>query len=180
MPSSEKTRRFPPPWRVERATADVFCVRDANGVRLASVHCRDDLQKWSFGHDHLTSDEARRIANAIARIPEFMIRAPGFCSRGGGDKRWKPSRPYHVALQDWYVRDNWDRITAICAYNAVPFDPTGQRINREGYWSVYEFAPTGGRNDVLGQVRRALVTSQRLFLSRPARRYAGYERAAEP
>jgi hypothetical protein len=106
----------------------------------AGIHCRDDLQKWSFGHAHLSSDEARRIATAIARLPEFLRPRLGFCSREGGDRRWKPSRPYHVALKDSYVRENWDRINALCAYNGIPFDPTGQRINREGHWCVYEFA----------------------------------------
>jgi hypothetical protein len=52
---------------VEQAGTDCYEIRDANGFRLATVHCRDDLQNWSFGHSHLTSDEARRIANAIAR-----------------------------------------------------------------------------------------------------------------
>jgi hypothetical protein len=69
-----------------------------------------------------------------------MKPTPGFYSREGGDKRWKPSRPYHVALEDWYVRESWDRIKALCAYNGVPFDPTGQRIDRDGHWCVYEFA----------------------------------------
>jgi hypothetical protein len=81
--------------------------------------------RWADCTSQLTSDEARRIAKAIARIPEFMGRTPGFCSRDGGDRRWKPSRPYHVALEDWYVRENWDRINALCAYNGAPFDPTG-------------------------------------------------------
>jgi hypothetical protein len=140
MESTGQKRRFPPPWSVELVGTDCYEIRDASGLRLASVHCRDDLQQWSFGHDRLTSDEARRIANAIARIPEFMKPRVGFCSRQGGDKRWKPSRPYNVALRDWYVRENWDRINALCAYNGIPFDPTGQRINRDGHWCVYEFA----------------------------------------
>jgi hypothetical protein len=72
MESSSQKRRFPPTWRVEQIGADCYEVRDANGFRLASVHCRDDLQKWSFGHSHLTSDGARRIANAIARLPELL------------------------------------------------------------------------------------------------------------
>jgi hypothetical protein len=111
-------------------------------VTLAAIYCRDDLHRtqWADYANHLTSDEARRIAKAIARIPEFMIPARGFYSREGGDKRWKPTRPYHVALQDRYVRENWDRINALCAYNSIPFDPTGERINREGHWCVYEFA----------------------------------------
>ena len=75
MESSSPKRRFPPPWRVEPAGADCYEFRDANGFKLASVHCRDDLQKWSFGHNHLTSDEARHIAAAIARLLEIGRRA---------------------------------------------------------------------------------------------------------
>jgi hypothetical protein len=68
MESSDQKRRFPPPWRVQTVGEDCLHVVDANGIVLAVVFCRDDLQKWSFGHKHLTSDEARRIANAIARL----------------------------------------------------------------------------------------------------------------
>jgi len=42
-------RRFPPPWTVDRPHADSFVVKDAHGIVVATVHCRDDLQKWSFG-----------------------------------------------------------------------------------------------------------------------------------
>jgi hypothetical protein len=78
-------------------------VKDANGIVVATVHCRDDLQKWSFGHSKLTSDEARKIAKAISRIPEFMMQRRGFYSRGQGNYRWKPARPYHVAFEDGYT-----------------------------------------------------------------------------
>jgi hypothetical protein len=137
MESSTQNRRFPPPWRVEK-TEHGYVVQDSNGITLAHIYCRKDSQ-WGEYAKHLTSDEARRIAKAIARIPEFIIPAPGFYSRQGGDKRWKPTRPYHVALRDRYVREQWDRIKAICAYNGVPFDSTGERINRDGHWCVYEF-----------------------------------------
>jgi hypothetical protein len=59
-----ETRRFPPPWTVDRPHPDSFVVKDANGLVVATVHCRDDLQKWSFGHGKLTSEEARKIAKA--------------------------------------------------------------------------------------------------------------------
>jgi hypothetical protein len=146
MGMTEK-RRFPTPWIVEKIGGDGYHVHDANGVRLASVYFRDDLHhiRRADYRKHLTSDEARRIARAIARIPEFLKPRQfqprlGFCSRDGGDRRWKPARPYHVALQDWYIRENWDRINALCAYNGVPFDATGQRIKSDGLWCVYEFA----------------------------------------
>jgi hypothetical protein len=28
----------------------------------------------------------------------------------------------------------------LCAYNGIPFDPTGERIERGTTWTVYEFA----------------------------------------
>ena len=117
MKSSDPKRRFPPPWRVEQAGTDCYEIRDANGFRLATVHCRDNLQKWTFGHSHLTSDEPRRIANAIARLPELLMQRRGFFPLGGGHDRWKPSRPYHVALEDSYVRAHWDEINALCKHS---------------------------------------------------------------
>jgi hypothetical protein len=136
--SSLPNRRFPPPRRVEQAGGDCHEIRNANGFRLASVHCRDDPQKWSFGHSHLTSDEARRIAAAIARLPELLMQRRGFHPRGCGE-RWKPSRPYHVALEDSYVRARWDEINALCKLNSIPFNATGEKIRDEGLWCVYKF-----------------------------------------
>jgi hypothetical protein len=173
MESSTQNRRFPPPWRVEKTDTVTSCriLRASRWRTFTAIH----KSQWGDYTSHLTSDEARRIAKAMARIPEFLIRAPGFYSRQGGDKRWKSSSPYHVALQDWYVREQWDRINAICAYNGVPFDPTGERINRDGLWCVY-----GRRHHVLGQISGALDASRRFFLSGPTRGYSGYERPTEP
>lgn len=117
------SRRFPPPWTVDRPHPDSFVVKDANG----------DLQRWSFGHTKLTSDEARRIAKAIARIPEFMMGRRGFYARGPGNYRWSMARPFHVAFEDGYVRANWDGINALCKFNGIPFDATGEKIRREAY-----------------------------------------------
>lgn len=71
-------RCFPPPWTVDRPHPDSFVVKDGDGLVVATVHCRGDLQEWSFGHSKLTSDEANRIAAAIARIPKFMMQRKGF------------------------------------------------------------------------------------------------------
>lgn len=139
--SSDQKRRFPPPWTVE-ASKDQHRVIDANGVTLACIYSRDDLHasQWGYYQAHLTSDEARRIAKAIARLPELLIKRRGFESRGRGNWRWKPTRPYHVALQDMFVRAHWDEITTLCRFNGIPFDATGERIGRDGLWCVYEFA----------------------------------------
>jgi hypothetical protein len=120
---------------------DCFVVRDANGYPLACVYCRDDLHKagWSFATSRLTSDEARRIAAGIARLPELLGFRIGFESRGGGH-RWKPAKPYHVALEDSYIRRHWDEIELTCRLNRIPFEATGERIQRNGIWCVHEFA----------------------------------------
>lgn len=64
-------RRFPPPWTVEK-TGGGFRVVDANGVLLAYVYARDDLAAGSQGSLWLTTDEARRIANGIAKLPGLL------------------------------------------------------------------------------------------------------------
>ncbi|WP_298242037.1 hypothetical protein [uncultured Bradyrhizobium sp.] len=131
-------RRFPPPWRIEQ-NQDAFRVFDANGILLAVIYCRDDLKQWSFGHGHLSSDEARRIAGAIVRLPELLMPRQGFIPRGGGHPQWRKSRPYHVALEDGYIRKHWAAIGAICRLNSLPFNATGERIREGGLWCVYEF-----------------------------------------
>jgi hypothetical protein len=140
MESSEHRRRFPPPWRVERPNADLYVVKDANGIPLVQIACRDDLKGVPFYHSALTSDEARRIASAVARLPEFLMQRHGFHPRGASPKRYSPLRPYHVALKDDYVRENWGWINEVCKTNRVPFDSTGERIQRDGSWCVHEFA----------------------------------------
>lgn len=63
----------------------------------------------------------------------------GFESRAGG-ARWKASKPFHVALEDSYVRRNWDDINSLCKLNGIPFEPTGEHIQKNGHWCVYQFA----------------------------------------
>jgi hypothetical protein len=71
--NAQEKRRFPPPWRVEQ-TPGGFAVYDANRRRLAWTCGRDDRQQNASDDQHMTTDEARRIALAIARIPELMMK----------------------------------------------------------------------------------------------------------
>ena len=134
----ESSRHFKPPWTLVRENSECYVVKDANGVTLAWLYCRDDAQRYSFGVGKLSSDEARRIGKAIARIPEFLMPRQAFHPRGGGP-RWRADRPYHVALEDSYLRAHWDEIDALCKFNSIPFNATGEKIRDGGLWRVYEF-----------------------------------------
>jgi hypothetical protein len=62
-------RRFPPPWTVEEIPGGLKVV-DANGQSLAYVYFHEgDLLHIAKG---LTEDEARRIANNIAKLPILL------------------------------------------------------------------------------------------------------------
>ena len=139
MESRGPKRRFPPPWRVVR-TQHGFIVSDANEVQIAAIYCRDDMHAAQFDNylKHLTSDEARRIANAVARLPELLPPRQEFHQRGNFG-RWRASHPYHVALADMYVRGNWEFIEATCKLNGLPYRSTGERLSRPATWCVYEF-----------------------------------------
>jgi hypothetical protein len=73
--SSTPKRRFSPPWPVEK-TEDCYIVRDS--VTLATVHYWDGLKQWTYTSKYLSSDEAGRIAAAIARLPELLMQRRGF------------------------------------------------------------------------------------------------------
>ena len=63
-------RRFPPPWSVEHHPGgESLIVRDANGQALAYVYFEDEPQR-QMSMKRLSSDEARRIAANIAKLPE--------------------------------------------------------------------------------------------------------------
>jgi hypothetical protein len=123
----ESSRRFKPRWTLIRENSERYVVQDANGVTVAWLFCREDSQRYSVGAGRLTSEEARRIGKAIARIPDFLMPRQGFYPRGGGP-RWRPDRPYHVALEDTYIRAHWDEIYTLCQVNSLPFNSTGEII----------------------------------------------------
>jgi HEPN domain-containing protein len=66
------SRRFPPPWSVDEADPALdrrcFIVRDANGQALAYVYFEGELDRRSAAQ-LLSRDEARRVANHIAKRP---------------------------------------------------------------------------------------------------------------
>jgi hypothetical protein len=63
-------RRFPPPWTIEKI-AGGFKVLDANGQSLAYVYWRETKDAADIAKV-LTEDEARRIANNIAKLRGLM------------------------------------------------------------------------------------------------------------
>jgi hypothetical protein len=62
-------RRFPPPWSAE-VTPNCFIVRDANGQALSYVYYESEPGRRSAAK--LLSEEARRIAANIAKLPELL------------------------------------------------------------------------------------------------------------
>jgi hypothetical protein len=65
-----ETRHFPPPWRpIENEES--YSVEDSSGQKLAYVYFADGhARRRDMGR--LTRGEARRIAKAIARLPELL------------------------------------------------------------------------------------------------------------
>jgi hypothetical protein len=136
------------------------------------------LGQWTFTSKHLTEDEARRIANAITRLPEFLMQRQGFYPRGGGD-RWKPGRPYHVALEDSYIRAHWDEIDALCKLNSIPFNATGKKIRDGGLWCVYEFTWQLDAIQFWNRFEGRWLHKKRIPLSRTSKGLAADEAAQE-
>ncbi|MGD8528511.1 MAG: hypothetical protein PVJ24_08155 [Methyloceanibacter sp.] len=64
------SRRFPAPWQVEQIPGG-YKVLDANGQSLAYIYARDRKADADIAHV-LTTDEARRIAVNVARLPELL------------------------------------------------------------------------------------------------------------
>ncbi|MGD9399882.1 MAG: hypothetical protein PVI10_09875, partial [Methyloceanibacter sp.] len=67
---SMTSRRFPAPWQVEQIPGG-YKVLDASGQSLAYIYARDRKADADIAHV-LTTDEARRIAVNVARLPELL------------------------------------------------------------------------------------------------------------
>jgi hypothetical protein len=64
-------RRFPPPWTVEEYRGISYIVRDANNIAVAYVYFESEPGRRATAH-LMTKDEARKIANGIARLPDLL------------------------------------------------------------------------------------------------------------
>ena len=64
------SRRFPPPWTVEKIPGG-FKVLDANQQSLAYVYSRETERDAQIA-GVLTENEARRIASNIAKLPALL------------------------------------------------------------------------------------------------------------
>lgn len=62
-------RRFPPPWNAVEE-AERYVIQDGWGQRIAFLYFAEGQRRRVIGC--LTKDEARRIARAIARLPELL------------------------------------------------------------------------------------------------------------
>jgi hypothetical protein len=70
----KEPRRLTPPWRVVEHEGS-FVVQDANGLPLGYVYFEDDFKRnWAIIGGRLTKDEARRVANGFARLPELILK----------------------------------------------------------------------------------------------------------
>jgi hypothetical protein len=67
---ADGSRRFPAPWHAEPIPGG-YVVRDATGQALAYVYSREN-EAEARQAKVLTSDEGRRIAVNIARLPELL------------------------------------------------------------------------------------------------------------
>jgi hypothetical protein len=66
-------RRFPPPWTVEEYRGISYIVRDANNFPVAYVYFESEPGRRAAA-SLMTKDEARKIANSIAKLPELLRR----------------------------------------------------------------------------------------------------------
>jgi hypothetical protein len=67
-------RRFPAPWTVEEYRGISYIVRDANDFAVAYVYFESEPGRRAAAK-LMTKDEARKIANGIAKLPSCCDQA---------------------------------------------------------------------------------------------------------
>ena len=65
--------RFPTPWTIEEYRGISFIIRDANNFAVAYVYFQSQPGR-RVAANLMTKDEARKIANGIAKLPELLKR----------------------------------------------------------------------------------------------------------
>ena len=68
---TESRRRFPPPWTVEEYRGISYIVRDANDFPVAYIYFESEPTRRAAAN-LMTKDEARKIADGIAKLPELL------------------------------------------------------------------------------------------------------------
>ena len=69
-------RRFPRSWTVTQSDG-AYIIRDANGMALAYTYFPSNYDGLgTLQRDHLSPDEARRIATNIAKLPDLLSLPP--------------------------------------------------------------------------------------------------------
>ena len=69
----DEVSRFPLPWTID-GNHVCFCVRDANGKRVAYVYFKEGGWGRTSGDNSLTRVVALRIVRNIAKLPEPLKR----------------------------------------------------------------------------------------------------------
>jgi hypothetical protein len=63
-------RRFPKPWKIEE-NRESFVVQDSTGFPIAYIYFEDEPVRANT-LKRMSKDEARRIANRVAQLPELI------------------------------------------------------------------------------------------------------------
>jgi hypothetical protein len=104
------TRSFPKPWTVQPITSG-YRVIDANGVVLAHVYGQPD---GAVAGGRLSTDEARRIAKLISRLPE-LVELERDQNRASSRRKPQPLRFKPVMIGDLIREGTCWRSTAAIA-----------------------------------------------------------------
>jgi hypothetical protein len=59
------------------------------------------------------------------------------------------------------IREHWDEIYALCKLNSLPFNATGEVMENDGVWRVYEFDANVDLDNV-GDCERLVLSRQNL------------------